>query len=336
MPTAASGPGEVSALAAALARPASCAAVPCPSCPGGARGLLAVLLRALTRAPRDGHPAVLCPSPGSGHTVTPLPVPEPPPTPPVLQIIPPKEWKPRQTYDDIDDVVIPAPIQQVVTGQSGLFTQYNIQKKAMTVGEYRRLANSEKCVPARPLPLAGSVGGLKQGAGPVPRVSSFPSLPTAAGTPAPGGRQGRQRLGLPRHLLRPEPRGSVPRYCTPRHQDFDDLERKYWKNLTFVSPIYGADISGSLYDDVSRAWRWRAPGGVRGRGGRAGLPVLAVGLPRCPVVTPRPQWREARRSCVCRPVCALSLCVRPSQGARAAPARVVTALVSPCPPERPR
>ncbi|XP_028341411.1 lysine-specific demethylase 4B-like, partial [Physeter macrocephalus] len=101
----------------------------------------------------------------------------------LAKIIPPKEWKPRQTYDDIDDVVIPAPIQQVVTGQSGLFTQYNIQKKAMTVGEYRRLANSEK-------------------------------------------------------------------YCTPRHQDFDDLERKYWKNLTFVSPIYGADISGSLYDDV--------------------------------------------------------------------------------------
>ncbi|KAK2087105.1 hypothetical protein P7K49_033012 [Saguinus oedipus] len=84
------------------------------------------------------------------------PRPEAPRVPPtrvlVLQIIPPKEWKPRQTYDDIDDVVIPAPIQQVVTGQSGLFTQYNIQKKAMTVGEYRRLANSEK--------YAGRVGGL--------------------------------------------------------------------------------------------------------------------------------------------------------------------------------
>ncbi|XP_032321737.1 lysine-specific demethylase 4B isoform X1 [Camelus ferus] len=105
----------------------------------------------------------------------------------LAKVIPPKEWKPRQTYDDIDDVVIPAPIQQVVTGQSGLFTQYNIQKKAMTVGEYRRLANSEK-------------------------------------------------------------------YCTPRHQDFDDLERKYWKNLTFVSPIYGADISGSLYDDDVAQW----------------------------------------------------------------------------------
>lgn len=54
----------------------------------------------------------------------------------------------------------------------------------------------------------------------------------------------------PADALSPDTR-SAPRYCTPRHQDFDDLERKYWKNLTFVSPIYGADISGSLYDDVS-------------------------------------------------------------------------------------
>ncbi|ETE68151.1 Lysine-specific demethylase 4B [Ophiophagus hannah] len=105
----------------------------------------------------------------------------------LAKVIPPKEWKPRKSYDDIDSMVIPAPIQQVVTGQSGLFTQYNIQKKPMLVGDYRRLANSEK-------------------------------------------------------------------YCTPRHQDFDDLERKYWKNLTFVSPIYGADISGSLYDSDVEEW----------------------------------------------------------------------------------
>ncbi|XP_061456851.1 lysine-specific demethylase 4B isoform X2 [Rhineura floridana] len=105
----------------------------------------------------------------------------------LAKVIPPKEWQPRRTYDDIDNMVIPAPIQQVVTGQSGLFTQYNIQKKPMLVGDYRRLANSEK-------------------------------------------------------------------YCTPRHQDFDDLERKYWKNLTFVSPIYGADISGSLYDADVEEW----------------------------------------------------------------------------------
>lgn len=105
----------------------------------------------------------------------------------LAKVIPPKEWKPRCSYETIEEMVIPAPIMQVVTGQSGLFTQYNIQKKSMTVGEYRKLANSKK-------------------------------------------------------------------YCTPQHKDFDDLERKYWKNLTFVSPIYGADISGSLYDPDITEW----------------------------------------------------------------------------------
>ncbi|XP_034035061.1 LOW QUALITY PROTEIN: lysine-specific demethylase 4B [Thalassophryne amazonica] len=105
----------------------------------------------------------------------------------LAKVIPPEGWKPRKTYDTIEDMVIPAPIMQVVTGQSGLFTQYNIQKKSMTVAEYRKLANSKK-------------------------------------------------------------------YCTPRHKDFDDLERKYWKNLTFVSPIYGADVSGSIYDEGIEEW----------------------------------------------------------------------------------
>ncbi|XP_066479807.1 lysine-specific demethylase 4A [Tiliqua scincoides] len=105
----------------------------------------------------------------------------------LAKVVPPKEWKPRTCYDDIDEVVIPAPIQQVVTGQSGLFTQYNIQKKAMTVREFRRIANSDK-------------------------------------------------------------------YCTPRYTDFEDLERKYWKNLTFNAPIYGADVNGTLYDKHIDEW----------------------------------------------------------------------------------
>lgn len=38
------------------------------------------------------------------------------------------------------------------------------------------------------------------------------------------------------------------RYRTPKHSSYDDLERKYWKNVTYVSPIYGADVSGSITD----------------------------------------------------------------------------------------
>ena len=43
-------------------------------------------------------------------------------------------------------------------------------------------------------------------------------------------------------------------YRAPPHDDFAELERRYWKNVTYVSPIYGADVSGSLTDpdcDVS-------------------------------------------------------------------------------------
>lgn len=41
---------------------------------------------------------------------------------------------------------------------------------------------------------------------------------------------------------------STDRYATPKHFDYEDLERKYWKNITYVAPIYGADVSGSITD----------------------------------------------------------------------------------------
>ena len=36
------------------------------------------------------------------------------------------------------------------------------------------------------------------------------------------------------------------RYAPPKASNFEELERKYWKNLSFNQPIYGADVSGSL------------------------------------------------------------------------------------------
>ncbi|XP_003703094.1 lysine-specific demethylase 4C [Megachile rotundata] len=107
----------------------------------------------------------------------------------LAKVIPPPEWIPRKGGYDLDDLnlVIPAPICQVVTGKQGLYQQINIQKKSMTVKEYSKLANSE-------------------------------------------------------------------RYNTPRHFDYEDLERKYWKNITYVAPIYGADVSGSLTDPDVKEW----------------------------------------------------------------------------------
>ena len=80
----------------------------------------------------------------------------------------------------------PSPTQ-VVTGRLGSYTQINVQKSALTVREFHKMANSAT-------------------------------------------------------------------YHTPPHDSFEDLERRYWKNITYVSPIYAADVCGSLTDpecDVS-------------------------------------------------------------------------------------
>lgn len=107
----------------------------------------------------------------------------------IAKVIPPSEWVPRKKGYKVEDMdlVIPAPICQVVTGKQGLYQQINIQKKSMTVQEYENLANSKQ-------------------------------------------------------------------YKTPDHFDFEDLERKYWKNLTYSPPIYGADVSGSLTDPEVKEW----------------------------------------------------------------------------------
>ena len=44
------------------------------------------------------------------------------------------------------------------------------------------------------------------------------------------------------------------RYAPPSCESIDDLERKYWKNVAFNPPIYGADISGTLIDSDQDIW----------------------------------------------------------------------------------
>ena len=40
------------------------------------------------------------------------------------------------------------------------------------------------------------------------------------------------------------------------------MERKYWKNITFNQPIYGADISGSISDDDLDSWNIQRLGSI--------------------------------------------------------------------------
>ncbi|KAI5700656.1 hypothetical protein M8J75_001686 [Diaphorina citri] len=99
----------------------------------------------------------------------------------------------------------------------------------------------------------------------VPRKSGY-SLDSSIGDmsiPAPicqvvTGKQGLyQQINIQKRQMTVREYGAMankPRYATPKHFDYEDLERKYWKNITYVSPIYGADVSGSITDEDVNVW----------------------------------------------------------------------------------
>lgn len=114
----------------------------------------------------------------------------------LAKIVPPAEWVPRKCgYNTIENFKIKTPISQRVEGKEGIYTQYNIQTKALYLREFEKLANSKN-------------------------------------------------------------------YQTPLHKDYAELERKYWKNLTFNPAIYAADISGTLTDSDQPYWNINKLGSI--------------------------------------------------------------------------
>lgn len=48
----------------------------------------------------------------------------------------------------------------------------------------------------------------------------------------------------------------INNYCSyhPPEGNIDELERKFWKNITFNPAMYGADVPGSIYDRDVKYW----------------------------------------------------------------------------------
>ncbi|KAJ6633450.1 putative lysine-specific demethylase 4B [Pseudolycoriella hygida] len=97
----------------------------------------------------------------------------------------------------------------------------------------------------------------------VPRKSGYDINKIDLTIPAPisqvvSGKQGLyQQINVQRRamsLLQFAELANSERYQTPSHFDYADLERKYWKNVTYVAPLYGADVNGTLTDPDVKVW----------------------------------------------------------------------------------
>jgi len=48
----------------------------------------------------------------------------------------------------------------------------------------------------------------------------------------------------------------------PKYSTYEELERKYWKNITFIAPLYGADVWGSITDQSCDSWNINRLGSI--------------------------------------------------------------------------
>lgn len=57
----------------------------------------------------------------------------------MVKVVPPADWKPSslKSKDKFKNVVVHGPIEQNIFGKSGVYECMHIQKKSMTLGEYK-------------------------------------------------------------------------------------------------------------------------------------------------------------------------------------------------------
>ena len=104
----------------------------------------------------------------------------------ICKVVAPLSWRNQIHLENLDDLRITKPVQQLVTGAQGIYRVMQIEKRAMTVGAFRSLANKQKLV--------------------------------------------------------------------EEDAPYDIIERKYWKTIASISPMYGADMSGSLMKEQVQEW----------------------------------------------------------------------------------
>jgi hypothetical protein len=173
----------------------------------------------------------------------------------LVKVIPPREWLdslPPITKQMTDLIRLDTAIKQRFTGTGGVFTQMNMScRKRLSLADWKALCESDKHRPPQ-LDLSGQSTRVDVRNSKRQRRSEShdESASFSSSTHAPGEAYDEQEPAIAvdeAHQLTSNlipDRGQFP--DSPEY--LKELERNYWKNLTFMEPWYGADIAGSLLD----------------------------------------------------------------------------------------
>lgn len=149
----------------------------------------------------------------------------------IVKVIPPRNWlKATQrcyTKETLDRIKIKNPITQHINGSSnGVFAQQNIEKsRSYNIYQWKELSEKSNYQP------------------PAQRSKSTDNAEKCKS----------RRSGKPHHHV------CASEVTQVNSDEFtaercSELEKVYWKSLTYAEPLYGADVLGSLFNTNIKSW----------------------------------------------------------------------------------
>ncbi|KAH3673593.1 hypothetical protein WICMUC_003590 [Wickerhamomyces mucosus] len=161
----------------------------------------------------------------------------------IVKIIPPIEWinsLPKISNDKLKSIKIKNPIEQNMgIGKDGVYSQQNIEKqKTYNIVQWKALSEMSNHQPPAP---RGQ-----------PRLGTFD--PQKLKTIENKNKEILKTKDLKSLNLLFENFDyniDISEFTSDRCQN---LENQYWKHLSYADPLYGADMTGSLFDDSVKYW----------------------------------------------------------------------------------
>ncbi|CAO3623695.1 unnamed protein product [Mucor hiemalis] len=183
----------------------------------------------------------------------------------LVKVIPPPEWQDKlpNTLSKLETIRVHNPIEQHIIGNRGIYKQTNIEKvRPFTIDQWRNICGRIE----HKLPNIGldrskfNISSLPKSSGIKKRKRSAETL-TNRHTKRKTKREiNAEEIALAKSdfpvKLEFDPR-VVPNVVDEQFFDIkncQELERAYWRNLTFTQPMYGADMAGSLFDESVKSW----------------------------------------------------------------------------------
>lgn len=186
----------------------------------------------------------------------------------IVKIIPPPEWKQllegNYTQENLDNVKVKNPIVQHISSPvAGVFSQQNVERaRTYSIFQWKELSEKPNYQPPAPKgkPRVHETAKKGEENGQKPGESSQKPKETTETNQNPT----QKPLLNDKHPSESKLKQKRAQNTTCSSYNIDvsefdperceQLEKAYWKSLTYAEPMYGADVMGSLFNNRIKSW----------------------------------------------------------------------------------